>query len=164
MKRVRQPFFRPSRKTWFVQLDGKQINLGPDEDAAWTRYHELMAQRSQKTELPASTIPYVVVILDQYIEWLRNRVAEGTKAKRTYDWYFTYAALFEPSIKEVIVIDPPKSHKDGPHFLNVLRVLDIPEALGLLAPTPLTIIGGNDPAFDRTTLEDVHQHAPAIRE
>src|SRR5207253_3643595 len=61
-----------------------------------------------------------------------------------------YAALFEPSIKEVVVIDPPKSHKEGPHFLNVLRVLDIPEALGLLAPTPLTIIGGTDPAFDRT--------------
>ena len=61
-----------------------------------------------------------------------------------------YAALFEPSIKEVVVIDPPKSHKDGPYFLNVLRVLDIPEALGLLAPTPLTIIGGMDPAFDRT--------------
>jgi len=61
-----------------------------------------------------------------------------------------YAALFEPSIKEVIVIDPPKSHKEGPHFLNVLRVLDIPEALGLLAPTPLTIIGGKDAAFDRT--------------
>ena len=56
----------------------------------------------------------------------------------------------EPSIKEVIVIDPPKSHKEGPYFLNVLRVLDIPEALGLLAPTPLTIIGGNDAAFDRT--------------
>jgi dienelactone hydrolase len=61
-----------------------------------------------------------------------------------------YAALFEPSIKEVVVIDPPKSHKDGPHFLGVLKVLDIPDALGLLAPTPLTIIGGNDPAFDRT--------------
>ena len=61
-----------------------------------------------------------------------------------------YAAFFEPSIKEVVVINPPKSHKDGPHFLGVLRVLDIPEALGLLAPTPLTIIGGNDPAFDRT--------------
>ena len=61
-----------------------------------------------------------------------------------------YAALFEPSIKEVIVIDPPKSHKEGPHFLGILRVLDIPEALGLLAPTPLTIIGGKDAAFDRT--------------
>jgi len=61
-----------------------------------------------------------------------------------------YAALFEPSIKEVVVIDPPKSHKEGPYFLIVLRVLDIPDLLGLLAPTPLTIIGGNDPAFDRT--------------
>jgi dienelactone hydrolase len=61
-----------------------------------------------------------------------------------------YAALLEPSIKEVILIDPPKSHKDGPYFLGILRVLDIPEALGLLAPTPLTIRGGNDPAFDRT--------------
>jgi dienelactone hydrolase len=61
-----------------------------------------------------------------------------------------YAALFEPSIKEVVVIDPPKSHKEGPYFLNVMRVLDIPEALGLLAPTPLTIVGGDDTAFART--------------
>ncbi len=61
-----------------------------------------------------------------------------------------YAALVDPSIKEVVVIDPPKSHKEGPHFLNVLRVLDIPEALGLLAPMPLTIIGGDAKAFERT--------------
>jgi cephalosporin-C deacetylase-like acetyl esterase len=62
-----------------------------------------------------------------------------------------YAALFEPSIKEVIIFDPPTSHKDGPIFLNVLRVLDIPEALGLLAPdVKLTIINGKDKAFDRT--------------
>jgi cephalosporin-C deacetylase-like acetyl esterase len=70
-----------------------------------------------------------------------------------------YAALFEPSIKEVIVINPPSSHKDGPHFLGVLRVLDIPEALGLLAPTPLTIVGGTDPAFDRT--EEIYRLAGA---
>jgi hypothetical protein len=50
----------------------------------------------------------------------------------------------------VVVIDPPKSHKEGPYFLNVMRVLDVPEALGLLAPTPLTIIGGDDKAFART--------------
>jgi len=62
-----------------------------------------------------------------------------------------YAALFEPSIKEVVIIDPPKSHKEGPYFLNVLRVLDIPEALGLLAPNvKLTLINARDPAFDRT--------------
>jgi cephalosporin-C deacetylase-like acetyl esterase len=62
-----------------------------------------------------------------------------------------YAALFEPSIKEVVIIDPPTSHMQGPYFLNVLRVLDIPEALGLLAPNvKLTLVNAKDKAFDRT--------------
>jgi len=70
-----------------------------------------------------------------------------------------YAALFEPSIKEVVVIDPPKSHMEGPHFLGILKVIDIPEALGLLAPTPLTIVGGDDAAFDRTA--EIYRRAGA---
>jgi hypothetical protein len=41
------------------------------------------------------------------------------------------------------------SHRDGPIFLGVLRVLDVPEALGLLAPTPLTLVNAGDPAFGR---------------
>jgi cephalosporin-C deacetylase-like acetyl esterase len=61
-----------------------------------------------------------------------------------------YAALFEPSITEVVIIDPPASHREGPTFLNVLRVLDVPEALGLLAPRPLTLVNAKDKAFDRT--------------
>ena len=61
-----------------------------------------------------------------------------------------YAALFEPSIKEVVIIDPPTSHREGPIFLNVLRVLDIPEALGLLAPhVKLTLVNAKDKAFDK---------------
>ena len=65
-----------------------------------------------------------------------------------------YAALFVPSVvSELILVDPPISHRDGPHFLNVMRVLDIPEALGLLAPeVKLTLVGekAKDKAFDRT--------------
>ncbi|MBN9119702.1 MAG: prolyl oligopeptidase family serine peptidase [Planctomycetes bacterium] len=65
-----------------------------------------------------------------------------------------YAALFVPGgVDEVVIIDPPVSHRDGPHFLNVMRVLDIPEALGLLAPNVrLTLVGksAKDKAFDRT--------------
>jgi hypothetical protein len=61
-----------------------------------------------------------------------------------------YAALLEPTITGVIVVDPPASHRDGPHFLGVQRVLDIPEALGLLAPRPLVLVGAKDRAFDRT--------------
>jgi dienelactone hydrolase len=65
-----------------------------------------------------------------------------------------YAALFVPDVvADMFVIDPPVSHRDGPHFLNVLRVLDVPEALGLLAPkVKLTLLGktAKDKAFDRT--------------
>ena len=70
-----------------------------------------------------------------------------------------YAALFEPSISEVVVVDPPASHKDGPYFLNVLRVLDIPEALGLLAPRKLTLVNAKDKAFDRTA--EIYKRAGA---
>ncbi len=61
-----------------------------------------------------------------------------------------YAALFCPKIERVTVIDPPASHHEGPKFLGVLKICDIPEALGCLAPRELTLIGARDPAFDRT--------------
>jgi hypothetical protein len=68
-----------------------------------------------------------------------------------------YAALSEPAIAEVVAVNPPPSHRPrsagaayGPALLNVLRVLDIPEALGCLAPRRLVLIGARDAAFDRT--------------
>lgn len=58
-----------------------------------------------------------------------------------------YAALLSDAIDEAIVLDPPSSHMDtdAPQFLNVLRVLDIPDALGFLAPKPLTLAGADQP-------------------
>jgi dienelactone hydrolase len=63
-----------------------------------------------------------------------------------------YAALMpSDSVREVVILDPPTTHRDGPHFLNVDRVLDLPTALGLLAPdVKLTLINAKDPAFDKT--------------
>jgi len=61
-----------------------------------------------------------------------------------------YAALLEPRLTEAVLVDPPASHRDGPIFLNVLRVLDIPEALGLLAPRPLTILTSHPDSFEHT--------------
>jgi len=61
-----------------------------------------------------------------------------------------YAALYDDKIAEIVCIDPPASHADGPCFLSVMRVLDIPDALGLLAPRPLTLRGGAAKAFDKT--------------
>jgi dienelactone hydrolase len=61
-----------------------------------------------------------------------------------------YAALFEPAISEVVLVQPTETHMQGPHFLNVLRVLDIPEALGLLAPKKLAIHGAGLESFKKT--------------
>jgi dienelactone hydrolase len=65
-----------------------------------------------------------------------------------------YAALLVPEkVDEVLILDPPTTHRDGPHLLGVLRMIDIPEVLGLLAPDiPLTLTGdrARDRAFDDT--------------
>jgi pimeloyl-ACP methyl ester carboxylesterase len=61
-----------------------------------------------------------------------------------------YAALLEPRLSGVVLIDPPASHRQGPIFLNVLRVVDVPEALGLLAPRSLVIHTANAEAFQPT--------------
>ena len=38
-----KPFFRTGRGVWYVEIDRRQINLGPDRDEAFRHYHELMA-------------------------------------------------------------------------------------------------------------------------
>jgi dienelactone hydrolase len=56
-----------------------------------------------------------------------------------------YAAIWAPEIAGVTLVSPPISHMDAgaPQFLNVLRVCDIPDTLGLLAPRSLTVIGAD---------------------
>ena len=44
-----------------------------------------------------------------------------------------YASLFEPKIHRLDLHRLPSSHRDGPHYLNVLRFLDIPQAAAMAA-------------------------------
>jgi dienelactone hydrolase len=69
-----------------------------------------------------------------------------------------YAALFETRIAGVVAVDPPPSHRPktegasyGPALLNVLRVTDIPEVLGALAPRPLKLVNAKAADFEITT-------------
>lgn len=62
-----------------------------------------------------------------------------------------YAALLCPKIESLTLLDPPASHRTGPKFLGVLKICDIPEAMGCLAPRALTLIDAKDAAFERTT-------------
>ena len=42
-----------------------------------------------------------------------------------------YAGLFEPTVAALQLTDLPQSHRDGPDYLNVLQVWDLPDALAL---------------------------------
>ena len=45
-----------------------------------------------------------------------------------------YAAALDPRITRVILDDPPSSHWQGPALLNILRITDLPEVAGMVAP------------------------------
>ncbi|MCB1120460.1 MAG: prolyl oligopeptidase family serine peptidase [Verrucomicrobiae bacterium] len=54
-----------------------------------------------------------------------------------------YAMLLEPQIDEAVLVNPPSSHMsdDCPPLMNVMRVCDVPDVLGCLAPRKLTVAG-----------------------
>jgi len=55
--------------------------------------------------------------------WLR---AEGISGVNVL-----YASLFESNIKGLELSSLPRSHRDGPDYLNVLRVVDIPQVVAM---------------------------------
>jgi hypothetical protein len=52
-----------------------------------------------------------------------------------------YTALFEPQVARLELTHVPTSHRSGPALLNVLRVLDVPQAVALLAPREVVLTG-----------------------
>lgn len=87
-----KPFYRSKRGLWYVQIAGRQINLGPDRDGAFQAYHELMARppEAAKSSPPGDS---VASILDAYLDWCQKH-----RATRTYDWYRDYLQSFAESI------------------------------------------------------------------
>ncbi len=85
MSRFPKPFFRPARCLWYVQLAGKQINLGPDRDAAFERYHELMTDFRRRGHIaPTSPSPplFVVEVIDKFLDWVHIH-----RSPDTFEWY-----------------------------------------------------------------------------
>ena len=93
-KKFPKPFFRKDRGVWCVQIKKKQINLGPDKEAALRKYHEVMSRPPEvKSEL-------VVEILDGFIEAMVKRVERGTLAPRTKEWAQKHIQSFVTSLAD----------------------------------------------------------------
>ena len=55
-----------------------------------------------------------------------------------------YASLFEPEIARLDLWYPPASHQQGPTFLNVRRILDMPQAVALAFPRQVRLYVKDD--------------------
>jgi integrase len=73
-----KPFFKKARGLWYVEINRKQINLGPDRDEAFRQYHQLMLH---PREQPVSADSLAGVV-DAYLEWVHKH-----RAADTYEWY-----------------------------------------------------------------------------
>ncbi len=73
-----KPFFKKSRKLWYVEIDRRQHNLGPEREVAFRLYHELMREPASK-QVDARSL---VAIIDAFLEWVQTN-----RALDTYEWY-----------------------------------------------------------------------------
>lgn len=64
---------------------------------------------------------------------LLNDVPVVLKGQRIMAGIVLYASLFEPDIAGLDLWNLTDSHRDGPIFLNVLRYMDIPQAVAMAA-------------------------------
>ena len=89
-----KPYYRPNRQTWFVQIDGREHTLGRDKDAAWQKYHELMAARGQQPVVPpVADAKTVVVALERFMGHV-----EANRSPRTYEFYQRVLKSFRLSL------------------------------------------------------------------
>jgi cephalosporin-C deacetylase-like acetyl esterase len=61
-----------------------------------------------------------------------------------------WAAVFEPRVEGLVLEQPPTNIDDGPPFLNVDRILDMPQAVALLYPRQVQIRTESPAAWDWT--------------
>ncbi len=90
-----KPFFKKSHRSWYVQIDGRQIRLGPDEQEARRRYHLLMADRPNPEDVPPlrTSSPWLAEIFDHFLTFCQDERAPGT-----FEWYRRSIQLFVDEI------------------------------------------------------------------
>jgi integrase len=93
-----RPFFKASRGRWYLQIGPKQFNLGPDEDEAFKKYHEIMRQHADGVLPEATSQPdalTAVELFDKFLDACRK-----DSAPRTYESYRDRLQFFVRHLKE----------------------------------------------------------------
>ena len=91
-----KPYFRKGRGVWYVEINRKQHNLGPDKDEAFRLYHELMRQPHEQKVSPES----LAGIIDAFLDWVSKH-----RAKDTYEWYLYRLQRFIDTYPDMRAMD-----------------------------------------------------------
>ena len=74
-----KPWYRKQTKSWYVQIDGRQIRLGTKKRDAWNKYHEVMSNGVH----PSSTVT-MGSLLGKYLDWCEQHLAPPTYKKNQF--------------------------------------------------------------------------------
>ena len=97
-----KPFFRKPRQLWYVQLDGTQHNLGPDKDAAFAAYHDLMRKPREERNIRSDS---VAAIIDSFLDFTQKH-----RAPDTYEWYQSRLQQFVKRYPDLAIADLKPFH------------------------------------------------------
>ena len=89
-----KPFFKEGRGVWYVEIDRKQHNLGPDKEAAYARYHELMRAKPKPVDATMA-----LGVIDAFFGWVKSN-----KAPRTVEWYERHLRVFAKGIPSNLLV------------------------------------------------------------
>jgi integrase len=96
-----EPFYRPKKNRWYVEIDGRHINLGPDEARARVRWHQLMAggllQAAPAGEQPVGEL--VCRVIDLFVGWSHQH-----RPGRTAEWYQNHLQSFIDSLPDAATL------------------------------------------------------------
>jgi hypothetical protein len=103
-----QPYFRSARKLWYVRVNGRQVNLGPDRNDAFRNYHELMSGTSVPNSATGSLRPRVggesvIGLIEPFLDWTQKNKAAGT-----YDFYVRCLTSFAKTIPRELLVSQVK--------------------------------------------------------
>ncbi|MEM8669443.1 MAG: tyrosine-type recombinase/integrase [Planctomycetota bacterium] len=75
-RRQPKPFFRRSKKAWYLQIGKRQISLGKNEDEAWKKYYQIMAENE-----PIRETATVEMLFERYLDWVESNRRPATYKK-----------------------------------------------------------------------------------
>lgn len=92
MERMNKPFWRNSRKAWYLQHGSSQIRLAENKAEAFAKWHEIMS-----TGMPTKSDKITLAkVCEQYLEEVKT-----TRSERTWQWYAYHFEIITHELKGV---------------------------------------------------------------